>query len=109
MLATLGVKLKNQFRSSDIIGRIGGDEFIVFLKKIPNDDIMNKEAEKLMGFFKDFRTGDYVKYSVTASIGVAMYPEEGTTFEQLYKAADKGVYHSKKRGKNQLTLYRDIK
>jgi len=109
VLATLGVKLKAQFRSSDIIGRIGGDEFIVFLKKIPNDDIMNKEADKLMTFFKDFKAGDYVKYSATASVGVAMYPEDGKTFEQLYKAADKGVYHSKQQGKNQLTLYRDIK
>lgn len=109
VLATLGVKIKNQFRASDIIGRIGGDEFIVFLKKIPNDEIMNKECDKLMSFFKDFKAGDYVKYSATASVGVAMYPEDGQSFDQLYKAADKGVYHSKQQGKNQLTLYRDIK
>ena len=109
VLATLGVKLKNQFRSSDIIGRIGGDEFIVFLKKIPNEEIRDKEANKLINFFKDFKAGDYVKYSVTSSMGVAMYPEDGANFEQLYKAADKGVYQSKKNGKNQLTLYSDIK
>jgi len=109
VLATLGVRLKNQFRSSDIIGRIGGDEFIVFLKKIPNEEIRDKEANKLINFFKDFKAGDYVKYSVTSSMGVAMYPEDGGNFEQLYKAADKGVYQSKKNGKNQLTLYSDIK
>ncbi len=108
VLATLGVKLKNQFRSSDIIGRIGGDEFIVFLKKIPNVEIRDKEADKLINFFKDFKAGDYVKYSVTSSMGVAMYPEDGDSFERLYKAADKGVYQSKKNGKNQLTFYSDL-
>jgi len=109
VLSTLGVRLRNQFRSSDIIGRIGGDEFIVYLKNVSDKDAQTREIERLLGFFKDFQAGDYVKYSVTASIGVALYPQDGSSFEEIYKAADKGVYLSKKRGKNQIAYYEETK
>lgn len=107
VLNTLGHTLSNEFRISDIFGRIGGDEFIIYLKNIPNDDIRDKEAQKLIRFFKDFQAGDYVKYSVGASMGVSMYPKDGVTFDELYKAADKAVYRSKQEGKNQLRFYSD--
>ena len=57
--------------------------------------------------FRSFQAGEYVKYKATASIGVAVFPQEGSDFETLYKAADQGVYKAKKRGKNQLAFYRD--
>lgn len=107
VLSSLGVRLRNEFRVSDIVGRIGGDEFIVFLKDIKDDSIRRKEAKKLLNFFQNFQTGEYVKYSTTASIGVAMFPQDGYDFEELYKAADKGVYRAKQRGKNQLSFYNE--
>lgn len=109
VLSTLGIKLRNQFRSTDIIGRIGGDEFMVYLKNIPNEEARKREATKMINFFRDFQAGDYVKYSATASIGVSVYPDDGKNFEALYKAADKGVYLSKQRGKNQLAFYSETK
>lgn len=109
VLSTLGVKLRNQFRTTDIIGRIGGDEFMVYLKKIPNEDIRKKEADKMLQFFRSFQAGDYVKYSATASIGVALYPDDASNFTDLYKAADKGVYLSKQKGKNALSFYEETK
>lgn len=109
VLSTLGIRLRNQFRVSDIIGRIGGDEFIVYLKNINDEDARQREANRVIEFFKDFRAGDYVKYSATASIGVSLYPQDGSSFEELYKAADKGVYLAKQRGKNQLAFYSETK
>ncbi len=53
------------------------------------------------------RAGEYVKYKATASIGAAIFPQEGSDFETLYKAADQGLYKAKKRGKNQLAFYKD--
>ena len=68
---------------------------------------IRKEAKKVETFFKGFQAGEYVKYAATASIGVAIFPQEGSDFETLYKAADQGLYKAKKRGKNQLAFYRD--
>lgn len=107
VLSTLGIRLRNEFRVNDIVGRIGGDEFIVYLKNIKDEETEKREAARITNFFKDFKAGEYVKYSATASIGAAIYPKDGKSFEELYKAADKGVYLAKQRGKNQLAFYGD--
>lgn len=107
VLRSLGTQIGAIFRASDIIGRVGGDEFMVFLKDIASDEDIMKEAGKVETFFKSFQAGEYVKYKATASIGVAIFPQEGEDFETLYKAADQGLYKAKKRGKNQLAFYRD--
>lgn len=107
VLRSLGKQIGGIFRASDIVGRVGGDEFMVFLKAIPTEETILKEAAKVEAFFKDFQAGEYVKYKATASIGVAIFPQEGADFETLYKAADQGLYKAKKRGKNQLAFYRE--
>ena len=105
VLRELGNNLPAQFRATDIIGRTGGDEFTLFLKDIRDDEVAKKEAKKVLYFFRNFQAGGYVKYSATASIGVAIYPRDGADFETLYKSADKALYVAKKRGKNQLAFY----
>ena len=107
VLRELGRNIGINFRVSDIIGRTGGDEFTIFLKNLKEDANTLREAQKLIYFFRHFQVGDYVKYSVTASIGAAVFPAHGADFETLYKAADSAVYKSKKRGKNQLSFYDD--
>lgn len=107
VLRSLGQQIGALFRATDIIGRVGGDEFMIFLKGVNDSDSVRKEAKKVEHFFHNFQAGEYVKYAATASIGVAVFPQEGADFETLYKAADQGVYKAKKRGKNQLAFYRD--
>ena len=107
VLRTLGEQLRAEFRASDILGRTGGDEFIIFLRNMRDDTIIENEARKVERFFKNFQAGGYVKYSATASIGAAVYPRDAKTFEGLYKAADQALYVAKKRGKNQLAFYGD--
>ena len=108
VLQTLGHQIVAYFRVSDIVGRIGGDEFMIFLKDIKDEEAIRKEARKLELFFKNFQAGEYVKYSATASIGAAVYPQDARDFESLYKMADKALYTSKQRGKNRLTFCSDI-
>jgi len=105
VLRTLGETLSSQFRVTDIIGRIGGDEFMIFLKNIPNDEIATREAEKIMYYFKHFQAGGYVKYSATASVGVAMFPNDGADFDSLYRSADEALYRAKEGGRNQLRFH----
>ena len=105
VLATLGKRIKTEFRVTDIIGRTGGDEFIIFLKDLKDESIIEREAGRVAGFFKDFTVGTYTKYSPTASIGAAIYPRDGSDYESMYKAADTALYKAKKRGKNQLAFY----
>lgn len=107
VLRSLGQQIGALFRATDIIGRVGGDEFMIFLKGVNDADSVRKEAKKVEHFFNNFQAGEYVKYAATASIGVAVFPQEGADFETLYKAADQGVYKAKKRGKNQLAFYRE--
>ena len=107
VLRSLGQQLPAIFRATDIIGRVGGDEFMIFLKGVTEADSVRKEAKKVENFFRNFKAGEYVKYAATASIGVAVFPQEGADFESLYKAADQGVYKAKKRGKNQVAFYQE--
>ncbi len=105
VLRQLGVRLRSLYRVSDIVGRIGGDEFVVFLKDINDEEVIARESRKLWTFFQGFEVGEYVKYSVTASLGAAIFPANGDTFESLYKSADTAVYIAKRGGKNRLVFY----
>lgn len=108
VLREIGIGLKGQFRASDIIGRAGGDEFIILLKNLKEDEYIFREAHKLENFFRGLQVGTYTKYSVTSSIGCAIFSRDGDSFESLYKRADEALYKAKQRGKNQLAFYKDV-
>lgn len=107
VLRSFGHRVTALFRTSDIMGRTGGDEFVIFLKDVNEEQYLEAQAKKLGQFFEDFQVGEYVKYSVTASIGTAIFSRDGSEFESLYKAADAALYVSKERGRNQITFYND--
>lgn len=110
VLRSLGLQLRNEFRVTDIIGRTGGDEFILFLKDLNSDEVLAKEAKRLENLFSQFKAGEYVKYSATASIGATVYPRDAKDYQGLYKSADKALYEAKRRGKNCLVFYnKDLK
>ena len=104
-MRNLGFRLASLFRTTDILGRLGGDEFVLLLKDIQREEDIQKEARKLEDFFHQFEVGEHVKYSVTASLGAAVFPRDADTFEGMYKAADAALYTAKRRGKNQLAFY----
>ncbi len=105
VLSQLGHQIRAWFRVNDIVGRIGGDEFMVFVKDIKNPSVIEKEGARIMQFFEGFSVGEYTKYSPTASVGGAVYPNDASDFESLYKAADIAVYEAKKEGKNRVAFY----
>ncbi len=97
LLCELTKKIGTILRRDDLIGRLGGDEFFVFLIGIPDRDAAEKKARQIcaLEFFPD----DTHK-PVTASIGIAMIPDDGTDFDTLYKKVDAALYSRKKLGKN---------
>lgn len=98
--------IESTFRStSDIIGRVGGDEFMVLLNNIPDISLVQTKAKQLC----DRLNRDYEDYGITvsisASIGIAIYPEHGTTYTDLYSHADIALYNVKATTKNGYLIY----
>lgn len=97
-------KIKRQFRDRDIVGRIGGDEFVVFIP-IPSREWVESKAEMLSQILQYEFAGEGKRCRISASIGVAIAPDSGTNFETLYQNADTALYRTKKNGKNGYTIF----
>ncbi|MGL5258794.1 MAG: sensor domain-containing diguanylate cyclase [Lachnospiraceae bacterium] len=106
VLRELTSKLKQIFRSDDILGRVGGDEFLVYIKRHSNSDIIEKKAKMICHEFNRKYTSAFgVTYAVSASVGIAIYPGHGAGFAELYKMADIALYNAKNKGKNIYSIY----
>lgn len=107
ILEKFAERMNNCIKSSDLIGRIGGDEFVVYLKGIAGEKSALDRANTMLERMKSPISNGEISHKLGMSIGIAIMPQDGKTFESLYNKADKGVYASKKRGKNVATLYSD--
>ncbi len=105
VLKEIADKLQMNFREEDIIGRIGGDEFIVFVQNLSDADTVIRKAEAVSKAFKNSYSGENGDYKISGSIGVAMFPKDGASYNELYNAADKALYQSKRKGKDCYTFY----
>lgn len=102
VLKQIAVILKENLRDVDVVGRIGGDEYALFLKNSGDRKNVEKSTQRISrqieeAFAKERR--------ITASIGAAMYPEDGESFEELYQNADMALYNSKRNGRGCITFY----
>ena len=109
VLAKIGSILRAEFSAEDYLGRIGGDEFCIFMNTVPEDRdsyeaFVRSKCESLCAAFRSNYTGEDGTYKVSASIGAAVFGKDGADFETLYAAADRALYSSKKRGKDTYTF-----
>ena len=100
-------KISDTFRDTDIVGRIGGDEFAVFMKDIQNREITIKKAYQLSKLIETMSKGGTENLHISACIGIAFSHGSETTFNELYNKADIALYHSKDRGNGRVTVYDD--
>ncbi len=107
VLTKLGKKLKAVFRSEDIVGRIGGDEFFVFLTHYGSRDVLKAKAREVCRLFEHVYNENGAVVNISASIGIACCPEHGDNYDTLYKNADAALYTAKERGKNMFVVYDD--
>lgn len=97
--------VKEVFTDGEIIGRIGGDEFVVFAGNIENDEEVVNKASLLKSKLDTTYVCDDQSIPISASIGVVLYPEAGLHYEQLMVQADVALYRVKEQGKNNYLLY----
>jgi len=100
--------LRSFFRHHDIIGRVGGDEFIVVICDLPNKKLLEERSNALQKKLGDLLEELAPGLQVSCSIGVAIVPEHGTSYNQLFNRADKALYLAKAQGKNQLQVYSSL-
>jgi diguanylate cyclase (GGDEF)-like protein/PAS domain S-box-containing protein len=93
-------RIKTEIRETDTVARIGGDEFVIILSSLPETAIAERIAATVIAqVARPLQIKD-IEVEITASIGISLYPEHGTTAENLIRSADKAMYQVKREGKN---------
>lgn len=98
LLKEVAKRTSDSIRDSDIIARFGGDEFICVITDIKTETDVEKCCQRLQDAFALPYDIDGNQIEVGASIGISIYPDEGTAFDTLVSKADKAMYYAKKQG-----------
>ena len=101
LLKVVAQRLTNGLRNSDIVSRLGGDEFTVILPGIPQAEYAARVAEKILQALSQVFVLEGQNVFVTVSIGISIYPLDGEVEETLIKRADTAMYSAKQQGRNQ--------
>ncbi len=96
VLRDVSARLRAVLRSEDTVARFGGDEFVVLVERADNVADAMRVAQKLLDIFPIEVDGGEQRLSVSASIGISLYPEDGRTVEALVDAADQAMYQAKR-------------
>jgi len=105
LLKTVAERLKGCLRESDTLARLGGDEFIVMLPLVESTMTAKTVAEKIVRTIKQPLYLGVHELCVTASVGIAMYPDDGDSADALIKNADIAMYHTKDLGKDGFNIF----
>lgn len=105
VLYKVGHLLKSSFRENDVVGRIGGDEFLIFMEGVTSEEFAVRRMENLQQYLRELPMEELEGHMLTCSMGAAFAPKDGTTFEELYKHADEALYVTKRNGRNGFSIY----
>lgn len=105
-LLEVSARFCNTLRGSDVLARLGGDEFVLLMAGYTDAETPARLAHRLLKVLEDPIVLSKETASLGASIGIAVYPEDGETPETLMKKADKAMYRSKEMGGNQVCFAR---
>ncbi len=105
--------LSLRFGANDVLGRIGGEEFVVCVNFLGGDeqDIetrAEKSAQDILEACRSVTVDGVTDREFTCSVGIAMYPSDGSGYTELYEKADSAMYSVKRSGKNGFAFYKDI-
>jgi len=101
ILVAFANELSRNFRETDILGRAGGDEFVVLIKNIQSIALVCDKLQQLTSSFKRYGIDSGFPGRLSTSIGVAVFSKDGLTYDELFKKADAALYEAKRNGKDQ--------
>jgi len=105
LLVQVAHRLRVSLRAGDTLARLGGDEFLILLDEISNLQQVTATAQHLLGLFAEKFVLSGQDYYLTASIGIALGPDDGQSAEELLKGADVALYRAKGEGRNTFQFY----
>jgi len=105
LLIAVGSRLKSLKRDSDILARVGGDEYILVLSEIKDEKDIAKKAQSVLSDLRNPFDIEGSRIEITASLGYSIFPKDETSYEQLIKAADIAMYFAKTHGRNKCKRY----
>lgn len=107
LLVSIADRLRNAVRRDDMVGRVGGDEFVAILGNLNKEDEVWPAVDRLRSAFAEPVILSAGEYRVRPSIGVSFYPRDGETTELLLRHADEAMYSAKQAGRNQVAVFTD--
>jgi len=105
LLKSVAARLSTAMRDVDTVARLGGDEFMLLLPEITNAGDIEKVTTKLLQIFNSPFMLEGQELYVTASIGVSVYPKDGSDADTLLKNADTAMYRAKRTGRNNFKIF----
>lgn len=105
VLVDIASGLKGLFRRTDVLGRIGGDEFLVFLRELNSAEQAEKHGLRVIQALSSLPVSQKYSLTISSSVGISLYPKDGDNFVQLLNRADIALYCGKKAGKNRSICY----
>ncbi len=100
-------KLNLFFRSTDVLGRVGGEEFVIYVNGVGDTThLIEEKAEQIEKICHSILLPGADNREFSCSIGIARYPQDGKNYTELYERADKAMYSVKHNGKNDFAFYK---
>lgn len=104
-LQTLVEVMRTKLRGQDIIGRLGGDEYMLFLPNVQSVDFARSIAVRITQSVAKIKLPEMKGDSISVSMGITICPTDADTYDGLYRCADDALYDAKRRGKNRYAFY----
>jgi putative two-component system response regulator len=98
-------EIKKLFRNQDIVSRIGGDEFLVLMRGVSDRNLVENRSQQLLNVLQTIFRQHKHKLPMSCSIGIAISPEHGKSYYELFNRADRALYRAKAMGKNNYVIY----
>ena len=109
ILKNIAEDVKEMLFTTDLVGRIGSNEFVVFMKDISQIRDIEKKIKDIQNIISDTYIGEGTRHKCTVSIGAALFPRDGSSYSELFEKAEKALDLARSKGPNHYDIYNSIK